>query len=391
MSAVSTQRIIAHVDADCFFASVELIDRPELKYKPVVVCTRTDNRGIVTAANYIARKFGIKAGTPNFKLRTLCPSAVKLQSNFSKYETVSQKLILILKNISPYVEYASIDEAYLDLTGMELLYKSDAYGIAKKIQLQVYNDLSITVSIGIAPTKLLAKIASDRLKPNGVTWIKHEMLPLFLEKILIKEIPGVGSATQKLLTNLNIKTAGDLVSTPHISGILGKRGEDICRQLLGKNIEQIKQVIQKPKTLSCTRTFESFTTNREEIFNFSMQLLTALCRRLRAHKLEARVLVYILVTKNFELNEKKIELACHTDEYATLINEFKRIFDEIFTNDLYRKSGFFLYDLREQGPQQYSLFDIHSNGLLSDAIDKITCKFGESSISWNITKNKFDK
>ena len=261
-------RTIAHIDADCFFASVELISRPELKGKPMFVCNRTDNRGIVLAATYEARPFGIRAGTPVFKAKKLCPQGIILQSNFDKYEMTSNRMMAIFRQFSPDVEICSIDEAYVDLTGLRMLYRTDYAGIGELIQKKIFAELGITISIGIASNKLLAKIASDFKKPSGLTAVTGFNRKEFLKKIPIENIPGIGKNTAALLTKYGFKTAHDISISEKIPLLLGKRGEYLSKELNGECVSKIKNTKSLPLSLSNTRTFPDFTYDKNYIYTF---------------------------------------------------------------------------------------------------------------------------
>ncbi|PIQ77497.1 hypothetical protein COV82_04235 [Candidatus Peregrinibacteria bacterium CG11_big_fil_rev_8_21_14_0_20_46_8] len=383
--------VFAHIDADCFFASIELIERPHLKNHPVVVCTRNDERGIVTAANYPARHFGIRAGTPIYKLRELCPQAIRLEPHFPLYQKISQQMIKILQDFSPAVEQRSIDEAYLDLTGLCTMYRTNYRGIAERIQRRIIDELKITISVGIAPTKILAKIGSGFHKPSGITEIAAEHITEFLKEIAVKKIPGIGRNAQALFEKFNIATAYDFVHTVHLDGLLGKRGRELRSELLGQQIYSLETKIAPPKSLSNTRTFDDFTSNKDAIFDFSLSLLSALLRRLRRHGLEARLFSFFLMTKSFKVFHSRVQLSHHSDDDLLFIREFKKLFAQLFQPGIFRKSGFYLHDLRPKGAHQYSLFDENLRPTLGPALDKIQDSFGSDAISWGLPIFTFDR
>jgi len=206
-------RRIFHIDLDAFFVSVEQALYPDLRRKPVVVGGRPDRRGVVASASYEARKFGIRAGMPLIKAYQLCPQAIFVQGNFSRYQETSNKFMEILADFSPQVEPVGLDEAYLDATGIEHIFGPPGK-LAQKIKERIKNELKLTASIGIATCKVVAKIASDLCKPDGLLEIASEEERSFLASLPVSQLPGVGEKTEKALKELEITTIGELASTP---------------------------------------------------------------------------------------------------------------------------------------------------------------------------------
>ncbi|MEE8300404.1 MAG: DNA polymerase IV, partial [Desulfatiglandales bacterium] len=201
-------RTILHVDMDAFFAAIEVLDNPSLKGRPVIVGGSTD-RGVVSTASYEARRFGIHSAMPIFKAREKCPQGIFLPVRKGRYKEVSKGIMDILKDFTPLVEGVSIDEAYLDITGCEDLF-GNAEEIARHIKARIGKETGLTCSIGIAPNKFLAKIASDMHKPDGLTIISADGVDTFLSRLPVEKIPGVGKRTIKSLRPYGIKTAGGL-------------------------------------------------------------------------------------------------------------------------------------------------------------------------------------
>jgi len=193
---------------DAFFAAIELLDNPSLKGKLVIVGGCTD-RGVVSTASYEARRFGIRSAMPMFKAREKCPEGIFLPVNKDRYKQVSKKIMDILEDFTPLVEQASIDEAYLDVTGSEALF-GNAKEIARHIKARINEETGLTCSIGIAPNKFLAKVASDMHKPDGLTIISTDEVDTFLSGLPVERIPGVGKRTIEGLRHYGVKTVGDL-------------------------------------------------------------------------------------------------------------------------------------------------------------------------------------
>lgn len=346
------------------------------------MCNRTDSRGIVLAATYEARPFGIRAGTPVFKAKKMCPQGIILQSNFDKYEMISNRMMAIFRQFSPDVEICSIDEAYVDLTGLRMLYRTDYAGIGELIQKKIFAELGITISIGIASNKLLAKIASDFKKPSGLTAVTGFNRKEFLKKIPIGDIPGIGKNTAALLTKYGFKTAHDISISEKIPLLLGKRGEYLSKELNGECVSKIKNTKALPLSLSNTRTFPDFTYDKNYIYTFSLNLLLGLSLRLREYGLQAKTMGFFLMTKDFKTFGLKQKIIPPTDDDTYLIPAFKMMFEKTFkTNLFYRKSGFFLSDLTRKSPYQCTLFEIPQRGNLSLAIDSIYKRFGSKGIT----------
>ncbi|MEX1300910.1 MAG: DNA polymerase IV [Desulfotignum sp.] len=200
--------MILHIDMDAFFAAVEQRDNPELRYRPIVVCGNSP-RAVVSTASYEARQFGIHSAMPLFQARQRCPHLVVVTGNREKYAAASRKIMDIISRFTPLMEPVSIDEAYADVTGCTALF-GPAPVIAQKIKQTIVTDLALTCSIGIAPVKFLAKIASDMNKPDGLTHITREQMPEMIQNLPIQKIPGVGKQAMAQMTALNIRTLGDI-------------------------------------------------------------------------------------------------------------------------------------------------------------------------------------
>jgi DNA polymerase IV (DinB-like DNA polymerase) len=205
-------KIVMHVDLNAFFAAVEERERPELKGKPVVIGAAVkegQGRGIVNTANYFARQFGIRSGMPVSEAYKLCPDAAFLKPSFEKYETVSENVMSILKNYADKFEQGGIDEAYLDVTSCGF---DGAANVAHLIKEKIFESEGITCSIGIAPNKLIAKMASDYKKPDGLTVVKEEDIKKFLFPLPVEKLLGVGRKTKTKMEDMEIKTIGDLAN-----------------------------------------------------------------------------------------------------------------------------------------------------------------------------------
>ncbi len=205
------QRVIMHLDMDAFFASVEQVDNPELKGKPVII--GGEERGVVSAASYEARTFGVRSAMPSATARRLCPHGVFLKGRMGRYKEVSGQVMAVLHGLLPLVEQTSVDEAYVDATGTERLY-GPAIDLAMRLKREIRKATRLTCSVGIAPNKFLAKIASDLNKPDGVHEIRPEDVTAFLRGLPVNKIPGVGPSCMAVLGRLGVKTAADVLRFP---------------------------------------------------------------------------------------------------------------------------------------------------------------------------------
>ncbi len=367
-----SHRVIVHLDADCFFASIEIAENPKLKGKQVCVCTRLDNRGIVVSATYQMRKLGIHAGMPLFKARGLLDKpAVFIKGHHAIYDIYSHRMFKIVKEFSPDCAITSIDEGFIDITGLRLLYRTSYEGIAKMMQERIFHDLNIPVSFGIAGTKLLAKLASKNAKPFGIRVISEMEREDFLKTVRINDVTGIGPNISALLQKYGYKTAFQFAREKKevIYGMLGKRGEALFFELNGQPVtdsSESKNAITSnfsyPKSLSHSHTFHEFLMNKGEIFTQMLKLLLSLLQRLRSYGMKAKKISIILVEKKFLGREAAEELHHHSWENADFIKILKRLFPQVFYKGeigkplLYRKAGVILTDLMPETQTQPSLF-----------------------------------
>src|SRR6266851_212847 len=244
MSGTATLRKIVHVDMDAFYASVEQRDDPHLRGRPVVVAWK-GNRSVVCAASYEARKFGVRSAMPAVRAERLCPEAIFVPPDFTRYKAASTAAREIFQRHTDLIEPLSLDEAYLDVTEnkMNLL---TATRVAKAIREQIREELNLTASAGVAPNKFLAKIASDWRKPDGLFVIQPHELDTFLRPLPIGRIPGVGKVTEKRLATLGIKTVGDLRSLELniLEDHFGRYGQRLYE--LTRGIDQSEVVSDRP-------------------------------------------------------------------------------------------------------------------------------------------------
>ena len=262
-------KIILHIDMDYFFAQIEERENPQFKGKPVVVGADPKGgrgRGVVSTANYIARKYGIHSAMPISKAYQLCPKAIFLPVNHEFYEEVSENIMNIVKKYSPKWEIVSLDEAYLDLSFLKS-YK-EAEKLAKKLKEEIFKKEKLTSTVGIGPNKLIAKIASSQAKPNGLLVIKPTEIQKFLDPLDVEEIPGIGPKTAAILKGFKVEKIKDLrkLKKSKLKEIFGKAGEEIYYKSRGIDEREVSPE-DLIKSIGKEHTFEKDTRDPEIIFS----------------------------------------------------------------------------------------------------------------------------
>src|SRR6516165_12040002 len=256
---------ILHVDMDAFFVSVELLERPELRGKPVVVGGQKDRRGVVTAASYEARKYGVHSAMPLRTAGRLCPHAIFLDGHHEKYGEWSDRVASILVKFSPVVEMVSIDEAYLDLAGTERLH-GPPLAAADRLLRTITKSTGLPCSAGLASTRLVAKVASDQAKPSGLLWVAAGMEARFLAPLPVRKIPGIGKVTERALRALGIETVEQLAccEQEQLENTFGQWGRALYRKARGADSYEFL-IDAEPKSISHHHTFGRDTSDLAEM------------------------------------------------------------------------------------------------------------------------------
>ena len=290
-------RWILHLDMDAFYAAVEVLDNPELKGKPVIIGGA--ERGVVSTASYEARKYGVRSAMPMFQARKLCPHAVFIRGRMERYVEKSREVMALLERFSPLVEKASVDEAYLDATGLERVFGS-ALNMARELQATIYEHSRLSCSIGLAPVKFLAKIASDMQKPKGLTVLSHAETPAFLERLPVGKIPGVGPRMLKALELLGVRTAGDVQRYPKSfwQERMGKAGEMLFERGHGIDPRAVEPY-SEPKSESAENTFAKDISDMEELSVWLLRQAERVGKNLRAGRLAGRTITLKLKYNDF--------------------------------------------------------------------------------------------
>ncbi|HET9179548.1 MAG TPA: DNA polymerase IV [Terriglobia bacterium] len=293
-------RQILHVDMDAFFVSVEELADPSLKGKAVVVGADPDGRGVVTAASYEARKFGVHSAMAIGTAKKLCPHAIFLRGQHAKYREYSHKVYEVFQEFTPVIEMVSIDEAYLDLTGSERLHGGMLSAADRLIQ-SVQKRTGLNCSVGASTSHLVSKIASDQAKPHGLLYVFPGCEAAFLAPLPVRRMPGIGKVTEPELLSLGIVTIGDLQTygAERLRNKFGKYGEWLFTKSMGKDIEAYAYE-EEPKSISHETTFPVDTAESEELERTLSYLSQLVARRLREHRVFARTIGLKLRNHRFE-------------------------------------------------------------------------------------------
>jgi len=375
-------RCILHIDLDAFFVSVEQALAPGLRGKPVVVGGRPDRRGVVASASYDARVFGIRAGMPLVQAYRLCPQAIFLQGSFTAYRDASERFMTILADFSPCLEPAGLDEAYLDVTGCE------AHGVphqmALRIKERVEKELKLVASVGVAGCKVVAKIASDLGKPDGLVEVATGQEKEFLAPLPIARLPGVGKKTEQALKTLGIRTVGQLAALPPetIKSRLGAAGMMLHHYANGIDVREVEPP-GEAKSISRETTFAEDTLDRA----FLQAILRYLCERvgaeLRQEGKHARTITIKLRYTDFETITRRISSKEATDADEVIFVGAVRLLDQALARNrkLVRLIGVGVSNLVGYGKQLH-LLDSRQQRMahLDKAIDRIRNKYGFTSI-----------
>ncbi len=365
---------------DAFFASVEQADDPSLKGKPVMVGGST--RGVVCAASYEAREFGVRSAMPTARARRLCPHGVFLPVRMARYMEISGQIMDILHRYSPLVEQASVDEAYLDISGTETLFGLPEE-LARQAKAEIWESTSLACSIGVAPVKFLAKIASDRDKPDGL-YILHEAdVEAFLQVLPVREIPGVGVRAVEKLEMLGVRTAGDVLRRSEGFWVkqLGKWGKVLFDRARGVDERPVTSY-QEPKSESAENTFARDTADREEIARRLLLQSERVARNLRRMGRSGRTVTLKLKFSDFRMITRSRTLPRSTWASQTIFETAIQLLEEADPKTGIRLVGVGVSQFTK-GQEQPVLFqdeEVERRDNLDRAMDEVRDRFGNKAI-----------
>ncbi|MSQ11103.1 MAG: DNA polymerase IV [Dehalococcoidia bacterium] len=388
-------RTIFHADLDAFFVSVERALDPSLAGVPVVVGGEPGGRGVVSCASYEARRYGLHAGMPLAHAYRLCPHARFLPGHFDRYQEVSRHFLAILGEYTPLLQSMGLDEAYLDMTGFESLY-GPPQGVALVMKRRIREELHITASIGIATSKVVAKVASDACKPDGLLQLEPGQEAAFLAPRPARELPGVGEKTAPLLAKLGITTIGGIARTPPstLRCVLGARGDVLWRSAQGLDDSPVPDSSRdsSPKSISRETTFGEDTLDLSRLQGTLRYLAERVCAELRSQHLLARSVTLRLRWDDFTTlsRQRTPPRPLSSDEavYATAhaLLERELAIEAAGKRRKVRLIGVGVAELRQEGGQ-LSLLDREEDDrlALAQALDSIHSKYGYTAVQKGLT------
>lgn len=376
-------RCIFHIDLDAFFVSVEQAFDPELRTKPVIVGGDPERRGVVASASYEARRFGIHAGMPSAKARRLCPQAVFIQANFSRYRDASNRFMEILADFSPDIEPLGLDEAYLDVTGCIEFYSSPRK-LALAIKERIYKELKITASVGIASCKVVAKIASGLCKPDGLLEIAPGEEQAFLNPLPVAKLPGVGEKTEQTLKAMAVMTIGELASLPldTITKRCGATGAVLHSHARGIDDREVAGP-GEAKSISQELTFARDTLDRDFLEATLHNLCQEVCQELRSQNKRAKCVAIKLRYADFKTITRQVTLKEASDVTQVVCATAQQLLSKTLAK---QEKPIRLIGIRVSSlvgeEKQLHMFDskMKKPEHLDKAMDKIRSKYGPTAI-----------
>ena len=380
-------RSILHVDMDAFYASVEQLDQPEYRGRPVIVGADPKGgkgRGVVAACSYEARKFGVRSALPISRAWKLCPKGVYVRPRMARYAEVSRQIMETFRRYTDLVEPLSIDEAFLDITGSVALF-GPPEEIARTIKKEIRERTGLTASIGLAPNKFLAKIASDVKKPDGYMVVREDQIETFLRDLPISRLWGVGPKTEQRLHELGFRTIGELAGTGRDSLVrsLGSLGEHLYQLSQGRDDRPVVPNWE-PKSISSETTFDEDTADRELLLRTILDLSHHVAERLRSDGYRAKKVTLKLRYSSFSTHTKQQSIPKLIETGEEIAAVAHGLFAQFELKQKIRLIGVAAGDLHRDGgdPAQLSLFGQTSNTKekLSHTVDEIKEKFGPGAL-----------
>lgn len=348
-------KIIMHVDMDAFFASVEELDNPQLKGKPIIV-GGIGERGVVATCSYEARKYGVHSAMPIFMARKKCPIGIYLPTRFERYKEISNKVFDILYELTPKVEPVSIDEAYLDISDLNIK-PMDAVDYIKS---RVKKEIGLTISMGISYNKFLAKLGSDWNKPNGIMIITKDMIPRILLPLSISKIHGIGKKSRDKLNNIGIYTVEDLYKLPQefFFEYFGKFGIEIYERIRGIDKREV-EITRERKSIGRETTLKSDIKDKQEMKIYLKEFSNEVSCYLKNKGLLGKTVTVKIKTSSFENHTKSKTLLNYIDGEEDIFKVSCEILDTIVFEDSIRLIGLTVSSLSDNSIRQISFFSNH--------------------------------
>ncbi len=384
-------RVILHADMDAFYASVEQRDHPELQGLPIVV-GGAGLRGVVAAASYEARRFGVHSAMPSFEARRLCPDLVFVHGDMAVYSQESRRVFEIFHDFSPSVEGLSLDEAFLDLTGSERLL-GPPREVGERLRRRVREELDLPISVGIGPVKMVAKIASGAAKPDGLREVKPEEVRSFLEPLPVRAIWGVGAVAESRLVAAGFRTLGDLARADErrLHARLGDWGVDVARLARGGDVREIEPY-RDAVSYSEENTFASDISDREVLVATILTHAESVARRLRRDGVRARTVFLKWKEarraapgpRGYPLHTRRVTLLEPTDDGDRIAREARDLLARAALTEPIRLIGVGCTNVIGERPSQLPLFAepvSEKRSQLNRALDEIADRFGSTAVT----------
>ncbi len=376
--------IIACVDMDAFFASVEQRDNPELRGKPIAV-TGAGERTVVTTSSYEARAYGVKTGMTTYEAKRLCPQIIFVVGNNRKYAQICSGMEEICLRFTPDVEIYSIDEVFLDITRSHHLFDGPE-SMGMDIKQTVKDELGITCTVGLGPNILVAKLASDLAKPDGLRWIDKDSIPSVFEDLPVKKLWGIGRRTEEKLRTMGITTCGQLgrASLSLLTRRFGIVGEHLKDMGSGKLKRPLEVISPDPKSIGHSVTLPKDIWKREEIISCLLRLAERVGQRARRYGHQGKTITLTIRYTDFNTFTRQMTLPLPTNDTGEIYRASVAIIDKVRLRKSVRLFGVALSSL-EKGAVQMSLFDdgrSQRKATVMNAVDKINEKFGEQCMTF---------
>ena len=381
---------VMHADLDAFYASVEVLREPKLKGKPVIV-GGTSSRGVVTSASYEARKYGVHSAMPTSRARRLCPNAIFIQPDFEMYAVKSKEVRRVFDSFSPVVEPLALDEAFLDVSGASKMWVGPEE-MAKGLRDDVLGQTGLSVSVGIAPNKFLAKLASKHAKPDGMVLIHPDKVDEFLCPLPVEALWGVGTETASVLKRFGLRTIGDVACLPQSSleRALGSLGGHIAR--LARGVDDRGVVADSPrKSMGAEETFERDLTDTGEILRFLLKLSDRVASRLRARGISGQTVTLKVRFSNFTTITRSVTLPAEVDGTRSIYLVVRDLISRVLSgggaagHPRIRLLGVSLSNLKDWPPSEQLSFDPAAGWSDADrTLDLVRSRFGEEAIEFGV-------
>jgi DNA polymerase-4 len=382
-------RTLLHADMDAFYASIEQRDHPELRGQPVVV-GGASSRGVVAAASYEARAYGIHSAMPSLEARRRCPGAIFVRGDMAKYRRESRRIFEIFRRYSPRMESLSLDEAFLDLSGTEKLL-GPVEDAAKRLRADVRTELQLAVSVGVAPVKMVAKIASDLAKPDGLLVVDAERVPEFLDPLPVGRIWGVGPVARQSLTQRGIDTIGQLARAPDslLRELMGSWGPEAARLARGQDLREVEPY-REAKSYGEENTFAEDVSEPARLAAACRAHAEAVARRLRRDRIRGRrVTLKLKLARRlgggrYPLLSRSLTLPVATDDGRLIARAGTKLLARVELQEPVRLLGIALSRLEPSGAEQLALLPSEGEDprrrRLNQVVDAVQDRFGRQAL-----------